>query len=86
MIAEGLYLYSSTFNELLLMAIASGIPKNEEIFVISLVLLLSLKEILRKSKIWNRYLATSLDIAIYPLLFIYCIIIFFKVSNIVADI
>lgn len=80
--AQGTSLYSSTLHNILSMTTTAWILKHEEIIVIPLVLLLSLKEILPKSNLWSKPLATSLDAAIYPLLLIYGIVIFFKVAHI----
>lgn len=80
---QGSYLHSAILYSSILMTTPSWIPKHEEIIVVPLVLLLSFKEILRKSKLWNKSLATSFDIVIYPLLLIYGVVFFFKVANIV---
>ena len=47
--------------------------------VITLIILLSLKEILSASKSWNGNLASSLDMSIIPLLIAFFAIVIFKV-------
>lgn len=83
--AHGTYLYSSSFYNLLFFTTAVGIPKYTEAIALPLFLLLSLKLILQGSNLWNRTLATFLDLAIYPLLFLYGIVVIFKVANVVAQ-
>ena len=82
--AQASYLHSSFLYNSFLMTTPVWIPKHEEIIVVPLVLLLSFKEILQKSKLWSKPLATSLNIVIYLLLLIYGAVVFFKVANIVG--
>ncbi len=82
--AHSLYLHSSILYNSFFTTIPVWILKHEEIIVVPLVLLLSLKVIFRKSKLWTKYRAIFLDIIIYPLLLIYGAVIFFKVANIVV--
>jgi hypothetical protein len=51
--------------------------------VVALIILLSLKEILSASKSWNKYLASSLDMSILPLLIAFFAIVAFKVMEII---
>lgn len=51
--------------------------------VVALIILLSLKEILSASKSWNKYLASSLDMSIVPLLVAFFAIVVFKVMEII---
>ncbi len=51
--------------------------------VVALIMLLSLKEILSASKLWNGKLASSLDMSILPLLIAFFAIVFFKVVEII---
>lgn len=76
---HGTYSYGSTFSILFF------ISRHIEIIAVPLILLLSLKMILQGSKLWNRHLATSLDMAIYPLLLSYGVVVFFKVINTVTQ-
>lgn len=73
------YSYSSNFSILFF------ITRHTEIVAVPLILLLSFKMILQGSKLWNRRLATSLDIAIYPLLLSYGVVVFFKVANTISQ-
>ncbi|VVB84826.1 Uncharacterised protein [uncultured archaeon] len=50
--------------------------------VVTLIILLSLKEILSASKLWNGKLACSLDTSILPLLIAFFAIVIFKVMEI----
>ncbi len=51
--------------------------------VVTLIILLSLKEILSASKSWNKDLASSLDMSILPLLLAFFAIVTFKVMEII---
>lgn len=82
--AHSLYLHSSMLYNSFFTTTPIWILKHEEIIVVPLVLLLSLKVILQKSKLWTKSRAILLDIIIYPLLLIYGVVIFFKVANIVV--
>jgi hypothetical protein len=50
--------------------------------VATLIILLSLKEILSASKSWNRNLACSLDMSIFPLLIAFFSIVVLKIMEI----
>jgi len=80
-----IYLYNPTFYNIFFITAAISIPKYTEAIGIPLILLLSLKVMLQGSKLWSRSFATFLDMAIYPLLLSYGIIVFFKVTSIVAQ-
>jgi hypothetical protein len=60
-----------------------GAPQLGVLGVVALIILLSLKEILSASKSWNRYLASSLDMSIVPLLVAFFAIVAFKVMEII---
>ncbi|MDD2438669.1 MAG: hypothetical protein PHD41_00370 [Methanosarcinaceae archaeon] len=63
-------------------ATSPGLPEYGATAIIGLILLLSLKEVLSASKIWNRYLNSSFNIAIVPLLISFGAIVVFKVAEI----
>jgi len=86
LMAQDSYLYGPILYNPFFMTTNVWIPRHEEIIVLPLVLLLSFKVILRKSKLWGKSLATSLNIAIYPLVLIYGAMVFFKVAKIVSRI
>ena len=50
--------------------------------IVSLIILLALKEILSASKSWNRNLASFLDMSILPLFIIFISIVIFKVMEV----
>lgn len=58
-------------------------PQFGIIGVVTLIVLLSLKEILSASKSWNKNLACSLDMSILPLLIAFFAIVLFKVMEII---
>lgn len=80
-----LYLYNSTFMVLSTSIAAAEISKHTEIIAIPLILALCLKMILQESKLWNRSLATFLNITIYSLLLIYGVVVFFKIESMVVQ-
>ncbi len=59
-----------------------GAPQLGVLGVVALIILLSLKEILSASKSWNKYLASSLDMSIVPLLIAFFATVVFKVMEI----
>ncbi len=59
-----------------------GAPQIGVLGVVALIILLSLKEVLSASKSWNKYLASSLDMSIVPLLIAFFSIVVFKVMEI----
>lgn len=59
-----------------------GAPQLGVLGVMALIILLSLKEILSASRSWNKYLASSLDMSILPLLIAFFAIVVFKVMEI----
>ncbi len=61
-----------------------GAPQLGVLGVVALIILLSFKEILSASKSWNKYLASSLDMNIIPLLIAFFAIVFFKVTEIIT--
>ncbi len=60
-----------------------GAPQLAVLGVVTLIILLSLKEILSASKSWNKDLASSLDMSILPLLLAFFAIVAFKVLDII---
>jgi hypothetical protein len=84
-VAQDADLYSPTFYDLISIIEANSLPKYAEVIGLLLILLLSLKMIFQGSKVWSGLLATSLNRAIYPLLLIYGVIVFFRVAGIVAQ-
>lgn len=59
-----------------------GAPQLGVLGVVALIILLSLKEILSASQSWNKYLASSLDMSILPLLIAFFATVVFKVMEI----
>ena len=60
-----------------------GLPQYGALVVISLIILLSLKEVISASEIWSKYLNSSFNLAIVPLLFTFAAIVVYKVAEIV---
>jgi hypothetical protein len=60
-----------------------GIPQYGAAMVSVLIVLLSLKEILSSSQKWNKYLNSSFNLGIVPLLVCFVAIVVFKVIEIV---
>jgi hypothetical protein len=56
-----------------------GVSKISVVVVISLIVLLSASEILFASKLWNKHLAFSLDLAILPLVLTFFAIVAFNI-------
>ncbi|AKB45086.1 hypothetical protein MSVAZ_2817 [Methanosarcina vacuolata Z-761] len=70
-------------NSAISMITTPGIPMYSSLILIALTALLSLKDILSASKIWNKHLNNSFNNAIVPLLFSFIAIIVFKVAAII---
>jgi hypothetical protein len=64
------------------MITSPGLPQYGAAVVVGLIALLSLKEVLSASKHWNKYLNSSFNLAIIPLLLSFMGIVIFKVSEI----
>ncbi|RXA21921.1 hypothetical protein EQO05_01455 [Methanosarcina sp. MSH10X1] len=60
-----------------------GLPQYGATVVFGLIILLSLKEIISASKLWNKNLSESLNIAILPLFLIFVGIVIFKASSVI---
>jgi hypothetical protein len=60
-----------------------GLPQYGVLVVIGLIILLSLKQVLSESEIWNKYLNNSFNLAIVPLLFTFAGIVIYKVAQII---
>lgn len=65
------------------MITSPGLPQYGALVVVALIALLSLKEVLSASQIWDKYLNNSFNLAIVPLLFSFVAILFFKVAQII---
>jgi hypothetical protein len=50
--------------------------------VLCLIVLLSASEILSASKLWNRHLSQTLNLAIFPLIVAFIAIVAFNVANV----
>ena len=59
-----------------------GVAEVSVASVICLIVLLSASEILSASKLWNKHLALSLNMAILPLVVTFFGIVVFKISNV----
>lgn len=60
-----------------------GLPQYGAIVVVGLIVLLSLKEVLSASEQWNKYLESSFNLAIVPLVLCFIGIATFKVASII---
>jgi hypothetical protein len=65
------------------MITSPGLPQYGASVVIGLIALLSLKEVLSASESWNKYLNSSFNLAIVPLLFSFAGIVIFKIAEII---
>jgi hypothetical protein len=65
------------------MVTTPGLPQYGAAIVVGLIALLSLKEVLSASEKWNTYLNNSFNVAIFPLLFSFVAIVFFKVEHVI---
>jgi len=61
-----------------------GVSDLSIISVICLIVLLSASEILSASKLWNKSLSTSLNLAIFPMVIAFVGIVVFKVAEVIA--
>lgn len=61
-----------------------GVSDLSIISVICLIVLLSASEILSASKLWNKCLSTSLNLAIIPMVLAFVGIVVFKVAEVIA--
>ena len=64
------------------MLTAPGLPEFAFIAVIVLILLLSFRDVLSKSKFWGKALDSSLKMGIVPLLISFSAIVIFKIAEI----
>ena len=83
-LAQDLTLYISALYGFTFLNTMPGSPEYAEMVIAPLVLLLAIREILPKSKLWNKSLATSLDMLIFLLLIIDGIVIVLKVATILT--
>jgi hypothetical protein len=60
-----------------------GVSEISIITVVCLIALLSASEILSASKMWNKRLATMLNLAIIPMVLTFTMIVAFKVTEVV---
>ena len=65
------------------MVTSPGLPLYGAAVVVGLIALLSLKEVLSASTSWNKYLNSSFNLAIIPLLLSFTCIVVYKVSEII---
>ena len=65
------------------MVTGTGIPAYSLLVIIALVALLSIKTVISESKVWNKHLNDSFNMAVVPLLFSFTMIVFFKVTQII---
>jgi len=65
------------------MVTSPGLPQYGASVVVGLIALLSLKEVLSASTSWNKYLNSSFNLAIIPLLLSFTCIVVFKVAEII---
>ncbi|MDW7733670.1 MAG: hypothetical protein SCH66_14730 [Methanolobus sp.] len=71
------------FTELVLTTTQVGLPDYGVLVVITLILLLSAKEVLSASAKWSKELDCSLNMSIVPLIIVFVAIILFKLSKII---
>jgi len=74
---------SSTTAGAVSMTIPTGLPEYGVLAVIALILLLSAKEILSVSDVWNKKLDCSLNMTTLPLLISFVAIVVYKISEII---
>lgn len=60
-----------------------GVSEVSVISVVCLIALLSASEILSASSFWNRRLSVMLNLAIIPMVLIFCLIVAFKVLDVI---
>ncbi|WP_440946584.1 hypothetical protein ACSAZL_21530 [Methanosarcina sp. T3] len=65
------------------MITSPGLPQYGASVAVGLITLLSLKEVLSASEYWNKYLNSSFNLAIVPLLLSFMGIVVFKVVEII---
>jgi hypothetical protein len=73
---------SSAATSAMSMFITPGLPQYGALIVVGLIALLSLKEVLSASEKWNKYLNTSFNQAILPLLLVFASIVYYKVTSV----
>lgn len=66
------------------MITSPGIPQHWNIVIIGLMIILSLKESLSFTKIWNKDLNSSFNLVILPLVVCFAFIITFKTIEIIS--
>ena len=66
------------------MITAPGLPQYGVAMVSVLIVILSLKEILSSSQIWNKYLNNSFNLVAVPFIFTFLMILLFKVVKIIG--
>ncbi len=59
-----------------------GAPQLGILGVVALIVLLSIKEVLSASKLWNKHIACSLNMSIIPLLIAFLAIMAFKIMEV----
>lgn len=67
------------------MITSPGLPQYWTLVVVGLMMILSLKEILSLSEIYDKNLNNSLNLAIIPLVFCFAMIVVYKVTEILSD-
>ena len=65
------------------MVTSPGLPQYGAAVIVGLIALLSLKEVLSASECWNKYLNSSFNLAIVPLLLSFTCIVVYKVAEII---
>ncbi|RQW81169.1 MAG: hypothetical protein EHM14_02095 [Methanothrix sp.] len=60
-----------------------GVSEVSVISVVCLIALLSASEILSASSLWNKRLATMLNLAIIPMVLTFCLIVCYKVVDVI---
>ncbi|MCD4822845.1 MAG: hypothetical protein K8R11_12510 [Methanococcoides sp.] len=60
-----------------------GLPEYGVLAVVTLIFLLSAKEILSASNYWKKSVCASLDMSIFPLLVVFAGIVIFKVAEMI---
>ena len=65
------------------MITSPGLPEYGVAVVVGLIALLSLKEVLSASEHWSKSLNSSLNMAIFPLIFCFALIVFYKIAEVI---